>query len=393
VSCDSIHGLTRREWLSASLLSSGALLVGFEKLPRWQNAAATDAFASGQFLGTVPFAREGSLPVDTLLGEELDGRLYTDLAQLASQDSVTPTDRFYVRTRASRLLDRSRPWRIRISGAAQAADLGFEQLQQGAQPCGLHLMECAGNSREARFGMISVADWTGVPIQTVLERFPATAAASRVLISGFDEYAGASQTSVPGASWIFSSAELRSARAFLATQMNGQPLTADHGAPVRLVVPGWYGCVSIKWVNEIALVDDSAAATSQMTEYAARTQQTGSPALARDFSAATIDAAALPIRVEKWLVHQRIRYRVAGILWGGSKPVTTLEIRFNPEEDFVRVESFRQAANDPWSFWTHSWAPSAPGRYLIRLRVAAPQVRTRRLDAGFYVRAVDITEV
>jgi hypothetical protein len=101
----------------------------------------------------------------------------------------------------------------------------------------------------------------------------------------------------------------------------------------------------------------------------------------------------MPIRVEKWLVDGKIKYRVAGILWGGSRLVKVLEIRFNPEEDYVRVDNFSQTTNDPWSFWSHAWTPKAVGTYMIRLRVADPVVETKRLDSGYYVRSVEVTEV
>lgn len=390
---DPIHALTRREWLSASLLSTGALLVGLDNLPDSQSAPAQSQRTGAKLLGTIPFLRESSLPTETLLGEELDGRLYADLSKLIPLETATASPHFYVRTRASHLLDQRKPWSVRLGSNEHAVEISSEELQRQSRPQGLHLMECAGNTREAHFGMLSVADWTGVPIQFLLDRLPAADAASRILISGFDEYATASQTSRPGGSWIFSRPELVSSGAFVATQMNGEPLTADHGAPLRLVVPNWYGCVCIKWLNSISLVDDSAPSTSHMADFAFRTHQTGSPALARDFQPATIDAAAMPIRVEQWTIGNRIQYRVVGIVWGGSQPVKQLEIRFNPDEDFVPVESFHQTANDPWTFWTHTWAPAKRDTYVIRLRVAAPQMRTRRLDMGFYARTVEITEI
>ena len=390
---DPIHALTRREWLSASLLSTGALLVGLDNLPDSQSAPAQSQRTGAKLLGTIPFLRESSLPTETLLGEELDGRLYADLSKLIPLETATASPHFYVRTRASHLLDQRKPWSVRLGSNEHAVEISSEELQRQSRPQGLQLMECAGNTREAHFGMLSVADWTGVPIQFLLDRLPAADAASRILISGFDEYATASQTSRPGGSWIFSRPELASSGAFVATQMNGEPLTADHGAPLRLVVPNWYGCVCIKWLNSISLVDDSAPSTSHMADFAFRTHQTGSPALARDFQPATIDAAAMPIRVEQWTIGNRIEYRVVGIVWGGSQPVKQLEIRFNPDEDFVPVESFHQTANDPWTFWTHTWAPAKRDTYVIRLRVAAPQMRTRRLDMGFYARTVEITEI
>jgi hypothetical protein len=130
-----------------------------------------------------------------------------------------------------------------------------------------------------------------------------------------------------------------------------------------------------------------------MQEYAARTQQDGVPALAREYRPAIIEQTAMPIRVEKWLVDGKIRYRVVGILWGGSKLVKVLAIRFNPEEDYVPVERFEQGSNDPWSFWTHIWLPKEPGTYLIRLAVKEPVIQARRLDSGYYVRSVEIDEV
>lgn len=388
-------GLTRREWLSTSILASGTLLLGSGKFawPQSVPTAGKDPFSGGKPLGTVDFVGEGRLPMDTLLGTELDGRLYTDLSALTPKDLVTPTERFYIRTRASQLLDHQTPWSIRLGGPVRPASLTLDDLRRDTEPFGLHLTECAGNTREAHFGLIGVADWAGVPLSKLLDRARIGARTTRVLVSGFDTYAARSVSSIPGASWIFSLDELRASGAFLATEMNGQPLTRDRGAPVRLVVPGWYGCACIKWVNEITLVDDAAEATSQMQEFAVRTHQRGVPKLARDYEPATMDQAAMPIRVEKWLVDGRIKYRVVGILWGGSQPVKVLEIRFNPEEDYVPVGSIHETTNNPWSFWTHSWAPQKPRRYMIRLRVADPPVRTRRLDVGFYLRTVEITDV
>ena len=53
--------------------------------------------------------------------------------------------------------------------------------------------------------------------------------------------------------------------------------------------------------------------------------------------------------------------------------------------DYVRVDRFRQAANDPWSLWSHAWTPKSTGTYMIRLRVTDPVVEAKRLDSGYYV--------
>jgi DMSO/TMAO reductase YedYZ molybdopterin-dependent catalytic subunit len=342
------------------------------------------------------FEGEGRSPLDTLLGDELDGRRFTDLSHVDRDNPATHTDLFYVRTRASHLLDASRPWSIQVAslaGAARVTRFTMDELRAQAEPQGLHLMECAGNTRAAHFGMISVASWDGVPLSRLLDRMRFGAGAG-ILVSGFDKYAAKPLTpSVPGASWIFSRRDLEDSRAFLATRMNGEPLTPDHGAPVRLVVPGWYGCACIKWVNRIGPVDEAAEPTSQMQEYAARTHQRGTPARASDYQPATIDPAAMPVRIEKWLVDGRVKYKVIGIVWGGTQLADKLLIRFGPEEPYVPVSRVQPVADSPWGFWTHVWTPRQPGVYRIRLRLADPSIRTRRLDAGFYVRDVQVDQV
>jgi hypothetical protein len=130
-----------------------------------------------------------------------------------------------------------------------------------------------------------------------------------------------------------------------------------------------------------------------MQEFAQRTHQQGMPRLAREFEPARIDPAAMAIRVEKWQLDGKVKYRVTGISWGGPERAKSLAIQFNPEEEIVLVDEITPVKTDSWAFWTHAWTPQQPGTYVIRLRVMEPQVRTRRLDMGFYARAVRIEEV
>ena len=387
--------LTRREVLKSSLIAGGIALVGFNDLllPAW-GKPTTNAFQGGQYLGAIDFVGESPLPLDITLGAGLDGRLYTELSAVGADNPVIPNDRFYVRTRASELLPDSNSWLIKVTGLVkQPSQISLADVKKMSRPAGLHLLECSGNVRDAHFGMLSVADWAGAPASEILDSVRIPKTASHVLISGFDRYLEASSSSLPGASWIFTVDELKSSGAFFATGMNRSPLPKDHGAPIRLVVPGWYGCTCIKWVDEIQILDEDAPTTSQMREFASRTMQQGVPERVRDYRPAVIDQAAMPIRVEKWRVDRKINYRVHGIAWGGNRPVSGLDIRFNSDEDYVPVDDFKHTVNDPWSFWTHPWTPAKPGIYFIRLRVNDTSVRCRRLDAGYYVRSVEITEI
>lgn len=352
-----------------------------------------DRFAGGEILGLVPFTNEGG-PLDTAFGAGLDGRLYTDLSKLAPERLVTPNDTHYIRTRASDLLDTQGPWTIAVHGRVRApATLDLGALAPLVVPdLGPFVMECSGNARGASFGLMSAALWSGAPMKDVLAKIDALPDATRVLVSGFDTYGAPPRgSSTPGASWIFRLDDL--AEAFLATAMNGAPLPLDHGSPVRLFVPGWYGCSSIKWVDEIVLVGDDEPATSQMKEFAQRTHQSGVPDLARDYRPATIDQAAMPVRIERWRVGGRLVHRVVGIMWGGSRTTDALTIRFAPTEPFVPVDRcYAQTTNRTWTLFTHAWTPARPGSYAIACAIADRSIPTKRLDAGYYVRTLDVAE-
>jgi DMSO/TMAO reductase YedYZ molybdopterin-dependent catalytic subunit len=181
---------------------------------------------------------------------------------------------------------------------------------------------------------------------------------------------------------------------FLAVRMNGEALPLDHGSPIRLAVPGWYGCAWIKWVRELRVVSSSEPATSQMKEFATRTHQTAVHELARDYAPPAIETAATPVRVEKRRGDTGLEYRIVGIVWGGPRPVSRLAIRFSEGDawkTFDLCPSPKTSAT--WALWTYSWKPAGPGRYSIALRVPDAAVPQRRLDMGWYVRDVVIDEV
>jgi DMSO/TMAO reductase YedYZ molybdopterin-dependent catalytic subunit len=381
---------TRRRFVEASTSAA----VGLWLTPTARAASPRPAAAAGaRVVATLPFVDEGTFPLETAVGSGLGKRRALDLGTLSPPDLVVPQERFFIRTGSPERVGPAAGWKVRVHGRVERPfEVGADELARRARPMGLHLLECAGNSRAAHFGFISAARWEGVPVADVLPPVRRQAAATQVLVSGFDEHATGDPGSVPGASWIFALEQLRAAGAFLATGMNGAPLAADHGYPVRLVVPGWYGCTAIKWVDELVLVDDDAPATDQMREYAARTHQDPSgPRLARDFQPATLDPAAVPVRVEKLAAPGGgISYRIVGIRWGGASAGARLAIRLGAGQPLVPVEGREGGDARPWSLWSHTFRPPAPGRYRIELALTDRSVRTRRLDRGYYAREVEI---
>jgi len=347
--------------------------------------------AGGELLGIVPFIDDGDTPLETPLGVGWDGRLYTDLAQLDAGSLVTTNDNFYVRTRYPDLLDPSAPWRVDIGGLVDAPSvLTLDDLLPLAAARGVHLLECSGNSRGGAFGLMSATSWDGIAMTDLLARVAVSPAATRVLVSGFDGHSvpSANGHSKPGASWVFTFAQLE--RAFLATAMNGEPLPPDHGAPLRLLVPGWYGCTAIKWVERITLVGEGEPATAQMQEFASRTHQDGVPKLSADYKPASIQQAAMPIRVERWRDGTDIFYRVVGILWGGSRLTDAVSIRFG-DEPWANVSvSPPPTTNATWTLWSHTWRPAGAGQTPIRMRIDDQAIPTLRLDIDYYLRTIAV---
>ena len=376
--------MQRREFVRGALTWGGlSCIAGLSLLE--QLAAQTCAPAAGELLSVLRV--HGDTGRDTAFGEilggsGLDARRFTNLSHLSPDRLVTPTRELFLRTAAPTALDLAAPW-----------PLPLDRITREARPMGAHLIECSGNTDPDNFGLLSVAEWDGVPLMDVLDAMPRPADAAAVLVSGLDD-PQPSRSSRPGASWVFPFDAIKRTGAFLAVRVNGERLPRDHGAPLRLVVPGWYGCSWIKWVNEIRFVGADEGVTPQMIEFSLRTHQRTVPQLARDYEAPEIDLAAMPIRVEKRRLDGRIEYLVVGIVWGGDRPVDRLMIRFragDPPQPLSICPAPR--THRTWSLWDYRWRPSAPGLYSIALTAADPSIRTRRLDVSFYVRRVFIDDV
>jgi DMSO/TMAO reductase YedYZ molybdopterin-dependent catalytic subunit len=392
---------------AAPLVDPGPMLA---RLLQERNCGVAEPL--GTLLGTIPLFRTGApeQPFGVKLGGSgLDARQVTDLSRLQPDRLITPNPLAFIRTERPPAAASVTRWTIKVSGLnGDGYSLTPSDLAGRARGMGAHLLECSGNNNPANFGLMSVSEWDGVPLSDMLSRLRRSPAATCVVVSGMDFEDGRSRDSIDGASWAFPLASLDRVGVFLGVRMNGDPLPPDHGAPVRLVVPGWYGCTWIKWVNEIRLASAGEQATSQMKEFAGRTHQTARHDLARDYAPADIQTAATPVRIEKRLARQagderrpansenanRVEYRIVGIVWGGDKPVDRLAIRFGANAPWTPFSICPPpTTSKTWTLWEYRWKPSVPGVYDISLSVPDRSVPQRRLDTSYYMRQVRIDEI
>ena len=355
-----------------------------------------DPFSGGELVQTLGFKGEGPMPLDTPLDAGLDGRLYTDLSRLTTDSLVIPNERFFIRTRYPDRLKPSGPWLIRASGLVkQPGNLQLDNLMSRVQPMGTHVLECSGNGG----GVLWLAQ--------------------RVCLGGDPYERGACFTRSPSRRGQGPRLRIRRSFSILGklhrrSQLDLHPGRAHPraripchaherraaaarprraGAPLRTRVV-WLRMHQVGQRDR--LVGENEPATSQMQEFASRTGQASVPVRARDYRAASLDQAAMPLRIEKWRIARdgRLLYRVVGISWGGVRTSDRLTLRFNPSDPFVPVNVCPpHSQNATWTLWSHPWRPAARGTYTLRLRIDDAGVPQHRLGIGFYDRTVAIAEV
>ncbi len=238
---------SRREMLGvAGRLATGAAAWASAGLPLGAQVSAVHTIAS-----QVP-GKDRRLIVHS--GRPLD--LETPTALL--DEYLTPVESFYVRSHMAAPAVDAAAWRLGIDGDVTApAQLSLEELQRLPSVSMVATLECAGNGRaffdppvagiQWRRGAVGTARWTGVPLAHLLRRAGIRVTAAHLWASGLDRPFGSQPPFVRN----LPIAKALDEHTLVAYAMNGRPLPSDHGFPVRLLVPGWEGAYSVKWLSRL----------------------------------------------------------------------------------------------------------------------------------------------
>jgi DMSO/TMAO reductase YedYZ molybdopterin-dependent catalytic subunit len=266
-------------------------------------------------------------------------------------------------------------WRLRVDGlVARPLELSLEDLHALPARSARVTLECAGNGRaqvSPRYPSIpwveegvSTAEWTGVPLAALLRAAGLRAPAREIVFWGADrgidrgvEHAFA-RSLVPQ--------EAMREDVLLAYAMNGQPLPPQHGYPLRLVVPGWYGMASVKWLLRIEAIDHAFDGVQQAHSYHFRSAagERGVPC-----TRMRVNALLAPPGIPDFYSRVRVlaagRVEILGRAWSGDAPVARVEFAVDGEWREARLEPAPAAY--AWQAWRAAWN-ATPGEHELACR-------------------------
>jgi len=279
-------------------------------------------------------------------------------------DFHTPVRGFFVRSNFPFPDYTRESWRLTISGlVAHDLTITYDDLQ--TLPCRTltSWMECYGNSR-ALFtpgangnqwtgGAVGNATWTGVSLAAVLERAGVQPGAVEVVCQGGDD--ARFQRALPIEKAL-------DPDTMLVWEMNGAPLTRVHGYPVRLIVPGWGGIASVKWITHLTLVDTPFEGQYQTVSYVLFDAEGQNLGKVREQPTKSLITSLQPQATV-----QAGQQTISGLAWSGYAGITQVGFSTDGGETWHDATIMQNAGSRSWVTWSYAW-DAAPGAYVLTSR-------------------------
>jgi DMSO/TMAO reductase YedYZ molybdopterin-dependent catalytic subunit len=171
----------------------------------------------------------------------------------------------------------------------------------------------------------------------------------------------------------------------LAYEMNGMPLPPQHGAPLRLVVPGWYGMTNVKWLAEIDLVSEPYRGYQHDVSYRLRRteDEEGTP-VDRMQPRALIAPPGVPDFLTRTRQLEPGTSVLRGRAWSGLAPVTAVEVSVDDGRTWAPAELEDELGRWAWRGWSFSWS-ATKGEHVLCARARDGDGNEQPLDAEWNV--------
>ena len=269
-------------------------------------------------------------------------------------------------------------WALTIGGHVRhALRLNLEELRARPSTTIAVTLECAGNGR-ARLSprplsqpwlveAVGTAEWTGTSLRALLDEAEPLGNTGDVVFTGLDRgiQGGIEQQyerSLPVA-------ECHRDEILIAYAMNGQPLPPQHGFPVRLVVPGWYGMAHVKWLRAITVLDDSFAGYQQAAAYHFRLSddEPGVP-VTRILPRALMVPPGIPDFMSRVRFLGLAQHILTGRAWSGCASITKVEVSVDGGLTWTEATLGDSVSPYSWRSWSYVWDATNPGEYELCVR-------------------------
>jgi len=332
----------------------------------------------------------GLAQTDSLYKEELQLALRNSGIPLEGlRYSITPTGMHYLLIHYDIPYVDADGWRLTIDGqVSKPLHLNLAEIKKRPARTFAVTMECAGNGR-ALFAprrisqpwlheAIGTAEWTGTPLRGLLEEAGLRREAVEIVFTGLDR--GIEGGEAQNYQRSLSVSEALREEVMLAYEMNGEPLPPQHGYPLRLLVPGWYGMTSVKWLDHIDAVREPFQGY-QMTRayrYASGPDDSGEPV-----SLIRVRALMVPPGIPDFLTRTRVlqpgAVTLTGKAWAGRLSVSCVEVSVDGGSTWSEAQLGETVSPYAWRTWTFLWN-ATPGMHTLCVRATDSEANVQPLD-------------
>jgi sulfite oxidase len=287
---------------------------------------------------------------------------------------VVPNKLFYIRNHFEYPSIDMAKWSLSFGGETrQPLSFGYDQLQKMPQVSKYVTFECAGNKRsflsppvageQYGIGAVGNAKWTGVPLSYVVDQVQCKDNVKELIFTGADygqrpDLSGDFhyQRSIPFNRDLIN-------ECLIALRMNDEPLPVKHGAPVRLVVPGWYAMTDVKWLISISATSSLFNGPFQAVDYVVLTRE-------NDYSNAIPVTEMKVNSVITWPAKGEILkpgvHTIRGLAWTGKGKISKVSVSTDDGTNWVAATlASPEHTQYTWTFWEYSWMVYSPGHYSL----------------------------
>ena len=326
---------------------------------------------------------EGSIPPDPAsvsAGASNAGEITAEELRLATRNhgmplealaySVTPVGLHYLLIHYDIPRVDTGAWRLDIDGCVrEPLSLSLEDIRARPAVTTAVTMECAGNGRallEPRplsqpwlIEAVGTAEWTGAPVKELLEEAGLLDETVEILFTGLDRGREGGieqhyQRSLP--------LEVALDGALLAYEMNGEDLLPQHGSPLRLVVPGWYGMTNVKWLGGITALAKPFDGYQQTEAYRvlASDDDTGEP-VTRMMPRALMVPPGIPDFMSRERFVEAGPCTIEGRAWSGWGAIVRVEVSTDGGRTWEQARVGEPVSDTAWCSWSYEWDAIDPG--------------------------------